>query len=229
MSKLEDINTPEQVAEYLKLNKNTVWKYIREGTMPAVKLGNKYRVNKIDILDFISKNRLYSANHSVVKVKNYIDIKKLDSSIADIVDSIKVNKRKYRQFYLKELVKYGKSLSNLQIKIESGDYQNDDIMQSLNTQTYDIISKGNLIEKNLKSSILREKSKNIFRESILPWFKQSKIFIQTLKSSKFQPLSYHSLDLIYANKPISAGLGYYIDKGLLDNQLSNAIRNRKNM
>jgi excisionase family DNA binding protein len=36
--------TPEQVADYLQISKDTVYRYIREGKLPAVRLGRSYRV-----------------------------------------------------------------------------------------------------------------------------------------------------------------------------------------
>jgi len=36
--------TPDEVAKILKVNSDTVRKYIREGKMPASKIGNTYRI-----------------------------------------------------------------------------------------------------------------------------------------------------------------------------------------
>jgi len=45
-----EILTPEQVAGYLQLNKDTVYRYIREGKLIASRLGRSYRIKK-DNLD----------------------------------------------------------------------------------------------------------------------------------------------------------------------------------
>jgi excisionase family DNA binding protein len=44
-----EILTPEQVAEFLQITKDTVYRYIREGKLPAVRLGRSYRVPREDL------------------------------------------------------------------------------------------------------------------------------------------------------------------------------------
>jgi excisionase family DNA binding protein len=41
-----DYYTPEEVAQKLKLNINTIWRYIREGKLPASLMGRKYRISE---------------------------------------------------------------------------------------------------------------------------------------------------------------------------------------
>ncbi len=49
MQALKEIMTPEQVADYLQLNKDTVYRYIREGKIAASRLGRSYRVLRASI------------------------------------------------------------------------------------------------------------------------------------------------------------------------------------
>lgn len=49
---------PREVAEILKLNLLTVYTYIRDGRLPAVKIGRNYRVAKEDLEKFIKLNRV---------------------------------------------------------------------------------------------------------------------------------------------------------------------------
>jgi excisionase family DNA binding protein len=44
MSAMREIMTPPQVAEYLQLTTETVYRYIREGKLVASRLGRQYRV-----------------------------------------------------------------------------------------------------------------------------------------------------------------------------------------
>jgi excisionase family DNA binding protein len=44
-----DILTPQQVAEYLQLTPDTVYRYIREGKLAAAKLGRHYRIPKENV------------------------------------------------------------------------------------------------------------------------------------------------------------------------------------
>ena len=46
MSAMREIMTPPQVAEYLQLTPETVYRYIREGKLVASRLGRQYRVPK---------------------------------------------------------------------------------------------------------------------------------------------------------------------------------------
>jgi excisionase family DNA binding protein len=53
MAMLREIMTPEQVADYLQLNKDTVYRYIREGKIAASRLGRSYRIMKSEIDMFL--------------------------------------------------------------------------------------------------------------------------------------------------------------------------------
>lgn len=53
-----DLMTVEQVAAYLQLNKLTVYRYIREGRIPAARLGKGYRVRKSDVDAFLESQKL---------------------------------------------------------------------------------------------------------------------------------------------------------------------------
>lgn len=48
--------TPDEVAKILKVNSDTIRKYIREGKIPASKIGNTYRITSKNITDFLNQN-----------------------------------------------------------------------------------------------------------------------------------------------------------------------------
>jgi excisionase family DNA binding protein len=54
-----DIFTPEQAAEYLQLDRETVYRYIRQGKLVASKLGRTYRIprSSIDLLLWATRTR----------------------------------------------------------------------------------------------------------------------------------------------------------------------------
>lgn len=54
-----EIFTPEQAAEYLQVNRETVYRYIRQGKLVASKLGRSYRVPKrsLDLLLWATRTR----------------------------------------------------------------------------------------------------------------------------------------------------------------------------
>ncbi len=54
-----DILTPEQAAAYLQVDRETVYRYIRDGKLVASKLGRAYRIPKrsIDVLLWATRTR----------------------------------------------------------------------------------------------------------------------------------------------------------------------------
>src|SRR5438045_2597478 len=44
-----DIMTPEQAADYLQVNRETIYRYIRDGKLLASKLGRAYRIPKTSL------------------------------------------------------------------------------------------------------------------------------------------------------------------------------------
>lgn len=50
--------TPEQVAQILQLHTLTVYSYIRQGKLDAIRLGRNYRVTHKDLTHFVNSHRL---------------------------------------------------------------------------------------------------------------------------------------------------------------------------
>ena len=48
-----DILLPEDLQKILHTGRNTVYKYLADGTIKSLKIGGKYRVPKLDLLTFI--------------------------------------------------------------------------------------------------------------------------------------------------------------------------------
>jgi len=55
LDNLDKIYTTEQVTEYLQLPKETVWKLIRTGKLPALKIGRHYRIYEKDLKKFLEQ------------------------------------------------------------------------------------------------------------------------------------------------------------------------------
>jgi excisionase family DNA binding protein len=47
--------TPTEVAKILKLNPNTVWRYIKDGKLSAFKVGRCYRISEAQVQEFLNK------------------------------------------------------------------------------------------------------------------------------------------------------------------------------
>lgn len=56
--------TVAQVADYLHLNRLTIYKYIRERKLPAVKLGRTFRVMRDDVHRFLEAQRIGPAEQT---------------------------------------------------------------------------------------------------------------------------------------------------------------------
>ena len=48
-----DILRPEDVQKILHVGRNTVYRYLAEGTIKSIRIGNQYRVPKLYLIDFI--------------------------------------------------------------------------------------------------------------------------------------------------------------------------------
>ena len=51
------VMTVDQVASYLQMNRLTVYRYVREGKIPAAKLGKLYRILKADVDRFLEAQK----------------------------------------------------------------------------------------------------------------------------------------------------------------------------
>jgi excisionase family DNA binding protein len=49
--------TPQEVARFLRLRVQTVYDYIHRGLLPAVRLGNRYRIDPADLQAFLNLQR----------------------------------------------------------------------------------------------------------------------------------------------------------------------------
>lgn len=56
--------TPAQVAGYLQVHKLTVYRYVRERRLPAVRLGRAVRILKSDVDEFLRLNRVPSRSRA---------------------------------------------------------------------------------------------------------------------------------------------------------------------
>jgi excisionase family DNA binding protein len=56
--------TVAQVAFYLQLTKLTVYKYVRDGRLPAVKLNRSFRIMKEDVQQFLQERKVVPAGRA---------------------------------------------------------------------------------------------------------------------------------------------------------------------
>ncbi|MCX5727036.1 MAG: class I SAM-dependent methyltransferase [Candidatus Saganbacteria bacterium] len=132
------------------------------------------------------------------------------------------------KFFSEDVKKYLNLLIELDQKIKNKAVASDEIQKTLNSATLKVVEQGSILETTLANKILIEKIKNTFRELISPWFKQGKIMTRALEKPRGYAGDYEMLEIIYNDKPLSEGFGYYFDMGFLAGGLTVAVRNRKN-
>ncbi len=49
--------TVKEIAAELRVTKQVVWRWIREGKLPALRIGKEYRIDRADYLAFLAKHR----------------------------------------------------------------------------------------------------------------------------------------------------------------------------
>lgn len=87
-----EILTPEQAADYLQVNRETIYRYIRDGRLVASKLGRAYRIPRrnLDLLLWASRTRddLALREYSVAEIADFLELDALDEPAATIVRKI---------------------------------------------------------------------------------------------------------------------------------------------
>lgn len=84
-----EVFTPEQAAEYLQVNRGTIYRYIRQGKLMASRLGRTYRVSRtsLDLLLWATRTRpdVTLRDYSQAEIEDFLDEDKLDDEARAIV------------------------------------------------------------------------------------------------------------------------------------------------
>jgi excisionase family DNA binding protein len=54
----EQLYTPQEVADYLKVDVRTVYRWLREGELNALRFRREYRISETDLRDFLERHRM---------------------------------------------------------------------------------------------------------------------------------------------------------------------------
>jgi excisionase family DNA binding protein len=80
-----DLMTLEQVAKYLKLKPQTIYKWAQEGKIPAAKLGKEWRFRRTILDEWINTSiHLSNAGFDLMVDRSWLQIKNSGVSAADI-------------------------------------------------------------------------------------------------------------------------------------------------
>jgi excisionase family DNA binding protein len=87
---VRDVLTPEQAADYLQINRETVYRYIREGKLVASKLGRAYRIprSSLDLLLWATRTRqdITLREYTGQQIADFIAADQLDDAARRIAD-----------------------------------------------------------------------------------------------------------------------------------------------
>lgn len=56
MAKSKEVLTVKDIAEYMDMHPMTIYKYVKEGRIPAFKIGSSWRIRKDSIQKWIKEN-----------------------------------------------------------------------------------------------------------------------------------------------------------------------------
>jgi excisionase family DNA binding protein len=90
VERVRDVLTPEQAADYLQINRETVYRYIREGKLVASKLGRAYRIprSSLDLLLWATRTRpdITLRDYTGQEIADFIAADQLDDEARRIAD-----------------------------------------------------------------------------------------------------------------------------------------------
>ena len=88
----KDILTPQEVAEYLQLAPETVYRYIRQGKLVASKLGRQYRIPKENVELFLlatsTAGEAQLRTFSRVQMKEWLEEDEIDQETRSIGEGL---------------------------------------------------------------------------------------------------------------------------------------------
>ena len=84
-----DVMTPQQAASYLQVDRETVYRYIRDGKLAASRLGRSYRIPKpsLELLLWATRTRddITLRTYSDAQVEEFVRDDRLDAAAQEIV------------------------------------------------------------------------------------------------------------------------------------------------
>ena len=90
MERAREIMTPDQAAEYLQIDRETIYRYIRQGKLVASKLGRTYRIPRrsLDLLLWATRTRqdLTLREYSGEEIADFIRADELDEEAREVAN-----------------------------------------------------------------------------------------------------------------------------------------------
>ena len=90
MEQIREVMTPEQAAEYLQVNRETIYRYIRQGRLVASKLGRSYRVPRrsLELLLWAMRTRadISLREYTGIEIEQFLRADRLDVEAQTIAE-----------------------------------------------------------------------------------------------------------------------------------------------
>ncbi len=135
----QDVLTPQEVADLLKIKKTTVYEMIKRGDIPATKLGKQLRIQKRDIMHLLQNNQTispaYKSNESSNQVKTSTIVNHKQVSHSTVIDHDVVNTTSSSNIHVKQNSAYINE-SNSSIILCGQDMLLDVLANKINTNTF---------------------------------------------------------------------------------------------
>lgn len=72
--------TCDEVAERYKVKIITVWDWIRQRKLNAIKLGREYRISEEDLIEFENERKTIQTKHQIIYLQQMIQVQKKGGS-----------------------------------------------------------------------------------------------------------------------------------------------------
>lgn len=90
-----DILTPEQAADYLQVNRETIYRYIRDGRLTASRIGRSYRIRKqsVELLLASTSTRpdIELRAYSDRQLSEFLEQDQLDDEARTLIQSLLID------------------------------------------------------------------------------------------------------------------------------------------
>lgn len=90
-----DILTPEQAADYLQVNRETIYRYIRDGRLNASRIGRSYRIRKQSVEALLASTTVRSdiqlRTYSDQQLRDFLELDQLDDETRAVIHLSKLD------------------------------------------------------------------------------------------------------------------------------------------
>lgn len=90
---LPDLLTPDQAARYLQVDRETIYRYIRDGRLGASRIGRAYRIPRQSINQLLLATRtrpdITIRTYSDEQLAEFLDADQLDAESREMIESLR--------------------------------------------------------------------------------------------------------------------------------------------